>query len=174
VFGSVTEGEEWKSLWSELWRDRRTEKPPMWPAFAMSLFLLSAAVWLDFERSRDLSSAARQQTTLGVLVGFELPEHGQYKYDYSFVLRGENYKGLDYISDLGFDTGTPDGRSRNVHSVVVVHYDPATPDKNSLHDLSEMASNDGFGVIVLLIFSGLSPVMVYLDRKYWFSHVAGR
>jgi len=170
--GSLTEREEWKLLWSELLRVRQTEMPPMWSGFAMSLLLLSLAVWLGFEKSRDTSSAARQQTIPGVLVGFELSQHAQY--DYSFVVHGKSYKGMDYISDLGFDTETTDAPNRNLHSPVVVHYDPAEPDKNSLHDLSERVSNDLFSMVVVLIVAGLGPVVVYLNRKYWHSYFAGR
>jgi hypothetical protein len=172
VFDSLEVREEWKSLWSEFMRTKRREMPPMWSGFAMSLFVLSLAVWMGFAKSRDTASAAREQTTSGVLVGFEASQHAQY--DYSFVLSGKSYRGLDYIEDLGFDTDTPDAPRRNIHSPVIVHYDPVEPDKNSLHDLSEKASNDGFLIVVLLIISGLCPVVVYLNRKYWHSHFVGR
>jgi len=137
----------------------------------MSLLFISLAVWLGFERSRDLSSAARQQSTSGVLVGYEPSQHAQY--DFSFVVQGRSYRGLDQISDLGFNTDAPDAPSRNLHSPVLVHYDPMDPEKNSLHDLSRMAVIDGLGMAVLLIFSGLGPVIVYLNRKYWYSHEGG-
>jgi hypothetical protein len=104
------------------------------------------------QAAREQAAATRQQTTPGIVTGYDRSDHNQCSYDFSVL--GRQYSGRR-------PADTTDVR---VGDHVLVYYDSQDPTMNALEDFSAMSRRDRGFCYILFFVIGVFAVVILCAR----------
>jgi hypothetical protein len=132
---------------------RRWSRPLSWWNFLALGPVLLLLIPSVYNAWKDAQIAKRQQTTVGIIDGYDPPNHNQYSY--TFSANGHRFTGWDSPSHHDFSLGQQ----------ITVYYDPTDPPGNSAYDFHDV-NPGGVVFIGFLLFACIFlPFSIFLQRR---------